>query len=657
MYKEREDTAALFTRIIQEFVLCKEKNSGGNSQAALNNYNRFVDPFYELLMRKAESLRYLNTTPSAIEALSSDSVVYDQKFGQIKKVSMEHSMSFFSDITVQIIVLIDNNILENNEVLFNKIRDLMLELINGFEKVQLNELKQRIHSVYLNDLIFAINKSLQFILKMLSRGRPGRAQTAYGMVPMRGGIQTPLEILEKLSKIIEDKTRKCKDLMKILNHLMENCGENNAKQMHDCYMNIQSFSSFYPDLLLDCFKEVFGNKVFRSNRSTWSSNDFNNIYVGYITALKNLISANSPDNGQVQNYVSKLKFPQFNSLIDNLIHIIYDNRTYPNYIVKSLDELKLLIEMFKKDASSENPGISRELLQGGGKDVEYLKFLTRILQKMVMQLKITRNMLDELMKYLNSIEMKDLTEKTSKTLDDTIFKELPRYEECQNDEELQLKLDQFLDKIGPQLNDDSIFYSYNNQRTKIGPLLEDREGFVMNSYPINNGSTKIGIFIEENIFKKILVLNEICSILFTEIITISESKTRRQDTVNMNVPGGRRTINQVLDENEYYLLKKMYKYNLKIYAILSQDQKHANIKDCIEYFKFDCNIFERTDKDNTLIKLDQRQIYMMIEENLPTILIILKNLAKTGEAYPSVPSFHPALPDLLRLLRRLRHPA
>jgi hypothetical protein len=352
-----------------------------------------------------------------------------------------------------------------------------------------------------------------------------------------------------------------------------------------------------------------------------------------------LFNKGSSDGGQQQ--ISKLNFSQLSTLVDNLVYIIFDNRTFPNFYLRALEDLKQLLDYIKKDVDTQGP-LSKELIVGAttsDRYPRYTPFLNKILTKLTVQLKIARDNVEEFVEYITSPEFKHTSDKGSKLIDEVIFKDMPRYEENPDPEKMHAKIMQFISRTEPLLNDDSTFFYHNHHKTVVSSLMEDKEGFMMNSYPVNNNK-KINInnFIEEYLFKRVALLNEITMLLFMELANLSFDKRthskRNADEQGVSVAGQNRPscYYQNYAESEMKILKKMYKYNLQIFNTFSHDPQH--MKEFADNFKFSSQPFERQDKDGDLIRIDQRQLYMLYEDSLPIIFLTLKKLYRCVDIYP-----------------------
>lgn len=391
---------------------------------------------------------------------------------------------------------------------------------------------------------------------------------------------------------------------------------------------------------------VFGNDLFGAKSLNWAAQDFVSIYLYYSSSFKHLMVLKSMEDQQL--LYKKLSFKQFYVLIENLVTIMFDGRLFPIYYIKALEEFKSLMETLKKELENTQlpPSfIVRDLVQPGDTNAQkyskYSDLLSRLLEKMIMQLKITRDQVRELTEYLSTCTPDESPDKEAKSIEDVLFRDIPRLEECQSEDVLEEKIMNFINKSETLLNEDTSYFYHNNQRTKPSPLLEDKEGFIMNSFTINSKyKTHIQSFIEENIYKRIYTLNEITSMLFLELVSIGfDPRTiQGRPSYYMHEPclphlQPKSYVYQTYTDKELGFLKKMYKLNLQIFMALNQDTK--NLKDNLDMLRFNCNLFERTDRDKD-VRMDQRQLYMMLNDNLPIILTILKNFVRNVDIYPQL---------------------
>lgn len=614
LLKEQEWCAVSFTKIIQFLIETGYKEPSRNQDPKY--FTNFFASFYETLGRKIDSLKRIE---DYVPHLINLPVVTDSRGAKVKSAPMEWSMSYFADIIAHIIMIIENSFLDN-DLLFNKIKDLFLELILGFERVQLDSLRT-ISDEYYTDLIYAMNKTLTYVGKMLTRLKVS---------------EPPQKPVDKIARAIFEKTKKGKELIKILLHILKHSSPEKPKQIHDCYVNISMYASICPELLLEHFDEFFGNGIFRAPTLSWTPHDFMNVYLSYNSALRTILYGKG--EGMVQQ-ISKLFFAQVYTLVDNLLYIIFDSRTFPNFYTRAVEDLKQLVEYVKKDIESQGP-LHRELAVGAtatDKYPRYSAFLARVLQKLVVQLKVTRDHVEELMAYLAQANVRESAERGTKIIDELVFKEMPRYEENPSPQAMQEKVLQFIGKTEQLLADDSIFYYHNHYRTVVSPLMEDKEGFMMNSYPVNpNMKLSINNFIEEYLFKRVALLNDVSMILFLELANLSfDSRTATRRAPDDGQGGTQRVsyYYQTYPETELSTLRKMYRYTLEIFHAFAQDPQH--MKESPDSFRFSTAPFERVDKDE-IIRMDQRQLYQLFEECLPLFFLTLKKLYRSVDIYPQL---------------------
>ena len=91
-----------------------------------------------------------------------------------------------------------------------------------------------------------------------------------------------------------------------------------------------------------------------------------------------------------------------------------------------------------------------------------------------------------------------------------------------------------------------------------------------------------------------------------------------------------------MGDTENYLLNKIYKYNLEIYYQLTIKSALTSFKELNDPLRFNINFVEiKINALKVVLRLDSRQMYYMIEDNIIVILKILKNLVKLGaDTYP-----------------------
>lgn len=91
---------------------------------------------------------------------------------------------------------------------------------------------------------------------------------------------------------------------------------------------------------------------------------------------------------------------------------------------------------------------------------------------------------------------------------------------------------------------------------------------------------------------------------------------------------------KVYSDRELSCLKSMFEHNLKMFLIISMNPKL--LLDNHENFVFNCKVFDRLQQDKE-VRIDQRQLYQLFEENLELGLRVLKNFDKYDDGYAKVP--------------------
>lgn len=138
----------------------------------------------------------------------------------------------------------------------------------------------------------------------------------------------------------------------------------------------------------------------------------------------------------------------------------------------------------------------------------------------------------------------------------------------------------------------------------------------------------------ESTWLRIEKLNDIASKILKDILAklVLERKLGQLQPAST-------TIYQSLGDNEFYLLNKIYKYNLELFyqfTIKSPINASKELNDQNDPYRFAVNFVElRSQNMKMVVKLDKRQIHQVIENNMVIILKVLKNLVKVGsDTYP-----------------------
>jgi len=108
--------------------------------------------------------------------------------------------------------------------------------------------------------------------------------------------------------------------------------------------------------------------------------DVNNIYFTWIQAHKKIVRnepSKDPASPKTENFL-EISNKTIQKLIENLVEIIFDPRTFPHFILVVLEQLKIYIDQF-----------IRMTYQAPFKD--NINILSKILHKIVLQIKIVKS--------------------------------------------------------------------------------------------------------------------------------------------------------------------------------------------------------------------------------------------------------------------------
>lgn len=148
--KEQESNAVKIIKIIQEFMNAEAKTSEPRNSTT---YSTFFAPFYEVLAKKVDSLKRADSYRDVLS--NKDNIEIDKRGTIWKKVTMEYSTSFFAEIVAHIMMIMDINFRESED-LFKKVKNMFIDLLTNFSKIQLESLKEVILEEYYNDLIYSM---------------------------------------------------------------------------------------------------------------------------------------------------------------------------------------------------------------------------------------------------------------------------------------------------------------------------------------------------------------------------------------------------------------------------------------------------------------------------------------------------------------------
>ena len=155
LLEEQESIAQKFIKIFQDLVISKCKDIKAVLDPA--DFLGLLNPYFDVIRAKIDSVPNIVTYVGPLSKSSKEHPIIevDLRGIKIKKVQMQYSMQFFSEIISYFVHLIDMNFIDNEEV-FKTASELLVNLILGFQKVQLENLKDKIVEDFYNELIGAM---------------------------------------------------------------------------------------------------------------------------------------------------------------------------------------------------------------------------------------------------------------------------------------------------------------------------------------------------------------------------------------------------------------------------------------------------------------------------------------------------------------------
>lgn len=148
--EEQESNAVKILKVIQEFMSAEARASEPRHSS---HYLKFFSKFYQVLTKKVESIKRIDSYKTALSNKANLEV--DKRGIVTKKTTMEYSTSFFAEIVAHIMMIIDINFRESED-LFKIIKNLFIDLLLNFNKIQLESLKDEFLEEYYNDLIYSM---------------------------------------------------------------------------------------------------------------------------------------------------------------------------------------------------------------------------------------------------------------------------------------------------------------------------------------------------------------------------------------------------------------------------------------------------------------------------------------------------------------------
>lgn len=587
-------------------------------------------PFYVALKKKAEGLRQLERSAQFLREFSEDPNNIDPNVqaNLMARVPFLHSMSVYSEIIAHFMMVLEFNYLDS-AAFFALVTDFLLEMIKSLKQINFQSVKKEMPADHFGELLSAVSKMMHLISKIQTKLKQIQQDS------QTTGKKPPHDHIEMLQKIVSDQTDRLKHIVDVLAEITKVINISAFKQVIDCYSNIWNYVPINPDYFVVHFDVFFSpNRLFRENTLTWGPYQVLHLSIAYTNSLRLLL--NSKTETGALYYADRLKFHHISAHIDNLFYILFDQRINSNTFIKTVDDLRTVVEYLKKDFEDPQGKLTAELHQNSNEaTTKFAAFLARIVQKLIFLIKVHKDYVKEFVAFYKAKNLANYPERGHKFIDEVLIKDMPRYEECSSPEQLQEETLRFIEKAQGFLNDNAALHSQNNTVFRTNTLLEEKEGFVFRTCALNSTPKySVSQFAEEHLFKTYTLLNEFASKLLLDLIFLDPKITtnRAYHDTQLSPNTQKPTLNMyVLSDRDYGFLRKLFKYNLEIYLNLMEE--HSLIKDKNDQFKFNTSLFERKETDP---KLDMRQLYNLIEENIELVYLILKSIVKAYDSNPSL---------------------
>ena len=299
-----------------------------------------------------------------------------------------------------------------------------------------------------------MNKSLTLISRLLVKSKNVRE-----MVRNREYPQYKVMII--LENFLEDETIRGKKLVSTVINLLQVTSISLPKQKFECFLNVRSYINAYPHLMIEHMDTILKDSFFNEPRNNLSITEINNILYHWICAQKSLLKAETKRTEQnpPTYLITKMSHDTFIRFLENLISIIYDKVIYPNIIINALSHLKTMVDHIKRYCIDQE-------YNGNSYSQTYQNLILKILQKLIIQLKIKRNSLREIIDHFKQ-NSSQTPNKSKKQIYEMLFEKLPRYENYANEEERQKAFHNFL--MNDEINLESVFWNNSNQKSLISP--------------------------------------------------------------------------------------------------------------------------------------------------------------------------------------------
>lgn len=585
---QSEDNGHKLMRVFNLFIVTSivDKFYGSTIKYLMDHYYKFMSTQLDGLIVKLKSI---------LDHKKDFTTEYNDKENKIKTCEYQNSIIMFEEVFNHLINLIEefarfegtNDNFENNKKIFQGyIQEMCLKYLRLLS-LEIYLIKAEIDEFYFHDYIQVCLKALHFF---------GNLITKY-----KEGAFTNNSYLFNMSQKIEQDNEKQKNmLVNFVISAMEHIQPTQTKFKIECFSNIKVLFNVYPKEIIDNFKKIATDTFFQNfAKMRYSSSEINKIYFYWISTLKQFVKINQ--NKQEDTF----ECDSYYVLFDNVTGILFDETINSNYVLNILNFMMTLFEAFKKKADK--------------KKIENLKryedFLANLFNQLTKYLKIVYKDSKELIDCLTS-HFKDSTEPEAS---------LNNISKFDKSELIQFIQNRSKDILEEELITRDTFYS------KF-----DNKILIQNSVIVENEHiTKLSTFLEDNVVRKLNVVNELITKVFKQYKKIQVLSTVR-DTIDHKMTETLHTL--YLEYPEFNLLSKVYKYNLRIYEFIITNCKVYDNEKLIESVKFNFLdlIFWVVDlqtnrEDNKIhnFAINYRQIYQIIKDNSVDIIKVFKNIYKT----------------------------
>ena len=592
---------------ISKTIMCQSEDNGHKLMRVFNLFivtsivdkfhpstvRHLMDHYYKFLATQLDNL--IVKLKAILDHKKDFTTEYNDKDNKIKTVEYQNSIVMFEELFNHLINLIEefaryegaNENFENNKKVFQVyIQDMCLRYLKLLS-LEIYLIKAEIDEFYYHDYIQVCLKALHFFGNLITKYKEGAfVNNSY---------------LYNMSQRIELENEKQKNtLVGFVISSMEHIQPTHTKFKIECFSNIKVLFNVYPKEIIDNFKKIATDSFFQNYaKMRYSSSEINKIYFYWISTLKQFVKitqTKQEDTFECDSYYV---------LFDNVTGILFDETINSNYVLNILNFMMTLFDAFKKKADKKK-------IENWKK---YEEFLANLFNQLTKYLKIVYKDSKELLDCL-SLHFKESTEPEAT---------LNHISKLNKQEMVQFIKERSKDILDEELITRDTFYS------KF-----DNKILIQNSVIVENEHiTKLSTFLEDNVVRKLNVVNELITKVFKQYKKI-QILANAKDPIDHKATETLHTI--YLEYPEFTLLSKVYKYNLRIYEFIITNCKIYDNEKLIESVKFSFLdlifwvVDMQTNREEIKIHnfaINYRQIYQIIKENSVDIIKVFKNIYKT----------------------------